>query len=399
MERDIIIIGAGPAGLSFARSIADSGLKVLIVEKSPLEQISKPDPDGREIALTHLSVGLLKELGAWSRIPADEIAPIKEAKVLDGDSPYSLDFDYRRASVDALGYMVSNHYIRKALFDEVATLGNVEIVTDLAVEDVRTDSEGVYVILSNGETVKARLVVAADSRFSATRRKMGIPAKMRDFSRVAIVCRMEHEKPHHDTATECFHYGRTLAVLPLPGNVSSIVITVSAIEANEIMQMDENEFNADIQRRFDSRLGWMKLVGKRYPYPLVAVHANRFVTNRFALIGDAAVGMHPVTAHGFNLGLRGQNTLSKVIKSAVSQGRDFSSPEVLRNYESRHMQFTRPMYLGTNGIVGLFTNDSVPMKAVRSLALRLANNFPPIKHMITRSLTEKDSSRRLPFLP
>ncbi len=399
MERDIIIIGAGPAGLSFARSIADSGLKVLIVEKSPLEQISKPDPDGREIALTHLSVGLLKELGAWSRIPADEIAPIKEAKVLDGDSPYSLDFDYRRASVDALGYMVSNHYIRKALFDEVATLGKVEIVTDLAVEDVRTDSEGVYVILSNGETVKARLVVAADSRFSATRRKMGIPAKMRDFSRVAIVCRMEHEKPHHDTATECFHYGRTLAVLPLPGNVSSIVITVSAIEANEIMQMDENEFNADIQRRFDSRLGWMKLVGKRYPYPLVAVHANRFVTNRFALIGDAAVGMHPVTAHGFNLGLRGQNTLSKVIKSAVSQGRDFSSPEVLRNYESRHMQFTRPMYLGTNGIVGLFTNDSVPMKAVRSLALRLANNFPPIKHMITRSLTEKDSSRRLPFLP
>ena len=139
MERDIIIIGAGPAGLSFARSTADSGLKVLIVEKSPLEQISKPVPDGREIALTHLSVGLLKELGAWSRIPADEIAPIKEAKVLDGDSPYSLDFDYRRASVDALGYMVSNHYIRKALFDEVATLGNVEIVTDLAFGRHRVD--------------------------------------------------------------------------------------------------------------------------------------------------------------------------------------------------------------------------------------------------------------------
>ncbi|GMR21496.1 MAG: 5-demethoxyubiquinol-8 5-hydroxylase UbiM [Gammaproteobacteria bacterium] len=401
MEHDIIIIGAGPAGLSCARSLADTNLNVLIVEKSSLAQIRKPAPDGREIALTHLSVKLLRELGVWLRIPAEEITAIKKASVMDGDSAYSLNFANRGVADDVLGYMVSNHVIRKALYDEVATLDNVKILTHIVVEDVSTDNQSAVVTFANSETRKARLVVAADSRFSETRRKMGIPAKMRDFSRVAIVCRMEHEKSHHDTATECFHYGRTLAVLPLSGNTSSIVITVSTDLANAIVNMDEDEFNADIQQRFGNRLGWMKLIGKRYPYPLVAVHADKFATQRFALIGDAAVGMHPVTAHGFNLGLRGQNTLAREIKSALSQGKDFGSLAVLKKYESKHMRITWPMYLGTNGIVSLFTNDAAPVKAIRSLVLRLANNLPPIKHLITRSLTEKGNNTRgkSPLLP
>ena len=96
----------------------------------------------------------------------------------------------------------------------------------------------------------------------------------------------------------------------------------------------------DVPIGFENRLGKMKLVGKRYPYPLVAVHADKFATTRFALIGDAAVGMHPVTAHGFNLGLRGQATLAKEIKSAMSQGRDIGTLEVLEKYQSKHMQVT-----------------------------------------------------------
>ena len=92
MNYDIIIVGAGPAGLSFARALKDSGLKLLIIEKSPAQAVRNPLPDGREIALTHLSVKLLKELGAWTRIPPESISPIKTAKVLDGNSPYFLDF-------------------------------------------------------------------------------------------------------------------------------------------------------------------------------------------------------------------------------------------------------------------------------------------------------------------
>ncbi len=399
MKVDIIIIGAGPAGLSFARSLSATGLTVLIVEKLSVDELRSPPIDGRDIALTHFSIKLLKELGAWSRIPAQSIAPIRQAKVLDGDSSYSLDFDNRNVAVDALGYLVSNHDIRRALYEEVETLEDVEILAATTVDGVSTRHDHAAVLLSNGETVEASLIVAADSRFSTTRRKMGISAAMRDFGRVAIVCRMQHEISHNATAFECFHYGRTLAVLPLSGNQSSIVITVSADLAEQILGMEEERFNADVAQRFKHRLGNMALTGKRYPYPLVAVLADRFVATRFALIGDAAVGMHPVTAHGFNLGIRGQDTLAREIKSVLSKDGDIGAFNVLDRYQSIHSRVTRPLYFGTNGIVSLFTNDTLPARLFRKMTLRIGNHLPPLKRIITDQLTEIDSSRKavLPF--
>jgi ubiquinone biosynthesis UbiH/UbiF/VisC/COQ6 family hydroxylase len=393
---DIIIIGAGPAGLSFARSFKDSSLNVLVIEKNSLESIVTPEPDGREIALTHLSLKLMSAQNTWQRLPDEAISPINAAKVFNGDSPYSLGFDQHKSSIDALGYLVPNYQIRKAIYDEVATLDNVEILADATVSDVRTNSKTAIVTLANGDAFESTLAVAADSRFSQTRRKMGIPAQMRDFSRTAIVCRMEHEHPHERTAYECFYYGRTMAVLPMNGNVSSIVITVSSNIASTIMAMSDEEFNLDVQSHFKNRFGAMTLLDKRHAYPLVAVHANRFYANRFALIGDAAVGMHPVTAHGFNLGLQGQDTLAKEINHALARGKDIGSDEVLKKYNFKHQQATRPLYHGTNSIVGLFTSESIPAKLIRNTTLRIANNFFPLKRLITNKLTEVNEGVKLP---
>ncbi len=388
MKYDILIVGAGPAGLSFARSFKDTDLNILVIEKSSLDELRNPAPDGREIALTHLSVKLMKDLGAWQRLPAEAISPIREAQVLNGDSAYFLDFDSRDVAGDALGYLVPNYLIRKSAFEEAEPLSNVEILTDTTVESITTDDNGGVVTLSNGEMREATLIVAADSRFSTMRREMGISASMQDFAKTAIVCRMEHDEPHEQVAYECFHYGRTLAILPMSGNVSSIVITVHNELAEQIVAMSEEEFNLDIQQRFGNRLGAMRLLGERYSYPLVAVHASKFFANRFALIGDAAVGMHPVTAHGYNLGLRGQATLAREIIRAVTRGGDIGARRVLAKYERQHMRVTKPMYWGTNGIVGLFTDERPPVKAVRNLVLRVANNLPPIKRMIKNHLTE-----------
>ena len=146
---------------------------------------------------------------------------------------------------------------------------------------------------------------------------------MQDFGRACIVCRMEHDDPHDGVAFECFHYGRTLAILPLNGNQSSIVITAPMTEQHSIVEMSQARFNLDVQMRFESRLGEMRLVTERFAYPLVGVHAQKFFATRFALIGDAAVGMHPVTAHGFNRGLSGQEILAKEVSKAVREGADF----------------------------------------------------------------------------
>jgi ubiquinone biosynthesis UbiH/UbiF/VisC/COQ6 family hydroxylase len=385
LSYDIVIIGGGPAGLSFACSLANTGLRLAIIEKQSLESLADPSFDGRDIALTHQSVRILKDLGAWARFREEDISPIEEAKVVNGTSPYSLDFDTSNEDISALGFLVSNHLIRKALYDQAIESSELEIMTGSTVVSVSCDDDHATVKLANGAALNATLVVAADSRFSETRRMVGIPASMHDFGRVCIVCRMEHENPHDKIAYECFHYDRTLAILPLNGNHSSIVVTAPMSHSDNIMGMSEEQFDHDIQVRFDERYGKMSLTTKRFAYPLVGVHAEKFCSTRFALIGDAAVGMHPVTAHGFNLGLSGQEILAKEI---INSGSDVGNQRMLKRYETRHMFNSRAIYHGTNEIVRIFTDDRAPTKILRGAALKIANNFPPVKRLIRRKLTE-----------
>ena len=387
-KRDIVIIGAGPAGLSLACSLADTNLKITVIEKQSVKHLSLQSYDGREIALTNFSKKMLQNIGVWKRISSDLISPIKEAKVLDGNSSYALHFDSHKVHKEALGYLVSNHLIKKVLYKEAITKSNIKIITNTSVVNVSSRKQYAFIKTSNKKTIRAPLIVAADSRFSQTRENMGISASMNDFERVAIVCKMKHVKQHRNIAYECFNYGETLAVLPLMKNTSSIIMTIPAEKSEILMNMSKEKFNICITNKFKKKFGNMKLLSKRYSYPIVGVFADRFVANRFALIGDAAVGMHPVTAHGFNLGLRGQNTLSLQIKFALKRKLDFGSLKILERYELRHRRASKPLYLGTNAIVKLYTGDTLFSKIVRKAILRIGNNFLPAKKKILDQLTE-----------
>jgi ubiquinone biosynthesis UbiH/UbiF/VisC/COQ6 family hydroxylase len=398
MEFDLAIIGAGPAGLSFALSMRDSGLNIVVIEKQTREQLADPAIDGRDIALTHLSRRIMQQHGSWDRVDPNQIAPLMRAEVIDGDSPYTLDFDTPADDTDALGFLIPNYLIRKAIFEEFETLDNVTLLDGCGVKRVYSDEQSATLELEDDQKISAELIVAADTRFSDSRRQMGISANSYDFGRSAVLCWMDHDLDHHQTAFECFHYGRTLAILPLNGNRSSVVITAPSNQVNEILNMSEYSFNQDIEQRLGGRLGKMMQVGNRFTYPLVGVHANRFYTNRYALIGDAAVGMHPVTAHGFNLGLSGQDLLATEINKAQQQHTPIWNSNVLQRYQQQHMLSTRPLYHGTNGIVSLFTNDSLPATLVRKAVLRLSNNLPPVKWAITQKLMTKNHIKLPSFL-
>ena len=394
---DIIIIGAGPAGLSFACSLANQNLKTLIVERSPISTINNPKADGRETALTHNSLKILKKMGVWDLIDESKVSPLRQAKVFDGDSESLLNFDTKKSKIDALGYLVPNNLIRLALYKKASKLENLTFINDLSVDDINTNISMSSITLSDGQIINSKLIVAADSRFSEIRRKMGIPSMMKDFSKVMIITRVSHEKDHNQIALECFNYGYTLALLPLNGNISSVVLTVPSDEADQMLNMDPEKFCKFASEGFNQSLGKMEQIGERFSYPLVGVYAQKFRSTRFALIGDAAVGMHPVTAHGFNLGLRGQDILSKSISKALKTGRDIGSDEVLRDFENKQIHISRLMYFGTNGVVSLFTNDDAKAKKIRKLVLKFADRFPPIKSLITQHLTESKKSNLIPF--
>ena len=388
MNFDVVIVGAGPVGLSFARALTDTSLNIAIIDRQSSTSLANPPEDGREIALTHLSKEILTSFGIWQEIDQNEISLIKEAKVINGASPYSLHFNHQDTSENTLGHLIPNRLIRAAAYKVAKGSKDIKVMANVGVDSFNIDVNRVEVKLSNKDVIHSSLMIAADGRFSTARRSMGIPSEVKDFGKTVIVCKMEHEKPHKNVAYECFHYGRTLAVLPMVGNYSSIVITISSDRADSIMNMEDQAFNQDIQSRFNSRLGSMMIAGDRYSYPLFASHASHFHANRFALIGDASVGMHPVTAHGFNLGLRGSKTLATVIEEALSNKLDFTSVEILSKYNQKHQRFTRPLYYGTNLLVDLYNSERLTAKVLRRLALRFGNNFWPVKKLIMGQLTE-----------
>ena len=390
MNYDIAIIGAGTSGLSFAKSLEDTGLKTIIIEKQDEAKLDNPPYDGREFAITHLSHKLLRDLDMWDHIDPDAISLIKNAKVLNGDSDYALHFSHTEAGEDNLGFMTSNHLIRKAAYDAVKAGKKTKILTGVEVTDISTEHHQGTLTLSNGDIVTAKLVVAADSRFSKTRDMMNIPTEKLNFNRTCVVCKMDYEGAEQDTAMECFQYGRTLAVLPLTNKRCSVVMTIDTDKADDILNLSPEELSQDIEKRIDSHLGKMVLTTKLFSYPLMGIYARKFYAQRYALLGDTAVGMHPVTAHGFNMGLRGAHTLANEIKLALKQGSDFGSIAVLSAYHQKHRKFTRPLYLGTNALVKLYTNETAPAKFLRHGLLKLGNRLKPAKHIITNLLTETD---------
>lgn len=391
MDTDILIVGAGPAGLAFARQFKNSRLRIIMIEKAPLESLQNPAYDGREIALTHRSREIMQHLGMWQRIPKNEIYRLRDAKVYNGTSDYTLHFpeptQARGGKTDRLGNLISNHNIRRAAYEEVAQMNNVELRCGVGVKHVETNDERALVELDNGDTLTAKLLIAADSRLSQTRRQLGIAADMHDFGRTVIVFRTKHSISNQHTASECFFYGRTLALLPLEEHLTNCVITITNTKAHELLDLSPEQLAKESQKMLNGKLGEMEIAGTVHHYPLMGVHANKFYGKRCALIGDAAVGMHPVTAHGYNLGLESTDILSKQILQANSRGKDIGSSDVLEMYNVKHQMHTRPLYHGTNAMVTFFTTESAPAKLLRNAVLRVSNNLPPLKKLISKQLT------------
>ncbi|QDH70321.1 5-demethoxyubiquinol-8 5-hydroxylase UbiM [Marilutibacter alkalisoli] len=390
MDTDVIIVGAGPAGLCLARALAVLGLRIDILERQPAASIANPAFDGREIALTHGSMRILRGLGVWQHIPGHEVAPLRMARVMDGSSGAGFKVDAGQSGHAQLGSLVANDLIRSAAWKEACGSASIRTHAGVTATGVATDEAGARVQLADGHVLQGRLLVAADSRFSETRRAMGIAVESHDFGRTMLVCRMSHDEPHHGTAWEWFGRGQTRALLPLrEERLSSVVLTVTGSEATRLCALPPTEFARAVETRFEHRLGSMVLASSLHAYPLVATWARRFVAPRFALIGDAAVGMHPVTAHGFNLGLASVERLAHAVGDSLAQHGDPAHPALLARYQHRHRAGSLPLYLGTRAVVGLFTDDRRRMQPLRRAILRAGAAMSPLRRALAAGLIDE----------
>lgn len=419
---DIVIVGAGPAGLSLAQALKPLSLRVALIEQSQRDSLAAPAFDGREIALTQHSVRLMKQLDMWDRLPQQAVSPLCDARVMNGVDPFAMTISHQDAPASAasgapaqLGFLVGNHHIRKAAFDAVQPLDGSALLAATSADDgnmagvwlfagqavqtvhghgtSRAPNGCAQVVLANGQVLTSDLLVAADSRHSSTRRAWGIAADMHDFGRSMLLCAMTHPVPHHHTAWEWFGYGQTLALLPMNPcpdtgmHRSSVVLTLPSSDMQAVQGLAEPAFNAEMTRRFADRLGSLTLASTRHVYPLVAVYPRRLVGPRFACVGDAACGMHPVTAHGFNLGLKSVDSLVAELTRGRQLGRALDDATVLARYERTHWLASRPTYLATQLVTRLYTDEAAPARVLRQAALRIGQQLAPFRRAVAASLT------------
>ncbi len=383
LKSDVVIVGGGMAGLTLAAALGGVGLGVVVVD-TQAEEIKTAAPyDGRTSAIAHGSMRVLKGIGLWQRL-AGEAEPILDIRVSDGDSRLFLHYDHRDIGNDPLGYIVENTAIRRALHAHLAGLPSVRVLAPARVTALDRSRSFARATLEDGRTISAALAVAADGRSSPTRRAAGIAVTQWRYGQTSLVCTVAHETPHRGVAHERFLPAGPLAVLPMRGQRSSIVWSEHDDVAAAAFALDDRAFTAEIERRFGPWLGSMILVGGRWRYPLALAHAERYVADRLALLGDAAHAIHPIAGQGFNLGLRDVAVLAEVVVDAIRLGLDPGDAQALARYERWRSFDSMALVAATDALNRLFSAGFPPLRLARTLGLAMVDRLPPLKRFFMR---------------
>jgi 2-octaprenyl-6-methoxyphenol hydroxylase len=383
-RNDVIIVGGGPAGLTLAACLGTAGFSVLCIEREARRTAGQiAQRDSRTTALSYSSMHILEACGVWSRLQK-EACPILDIRVADRSSPLFLDFGHREVGDHPFGWIVENHIFHDALQKRVRELRSVRLMPG-NMERLETDDAAARVILGDGRAFTASLVIGADGRQSACRTQVGIPSYGWKYGQTAIVCMIAHDKPHRNVAVEHFLPGGPLATLPMTKQRSSIVWTEKPAAAAALMKMSGEDFTAALQERVEDWLGVIRLMSRRFAHPLSLQHAEHYTARRFALIGDAAHGIHPIAGQGFNLGMGDIGALADELTHAACLGLDPGNETALRRYESRRKFANGNMTLMTDVLDRLFSNSIPPIEAARRYGLGMVQHLPPLRRFFMRT--------------
>jgi len=391
------IIGAGPVGATLAATLAAAGLPTAVVDSAPLPPMELPDFDGRAYAIALTSKRLLEAAGVWEHLPMPP-CPIRTIRVADGRpgepaSPLTLHWRAEEVSEEPFGFMVEARSLRVALNARLPRMPDLAVFAPAQAEAERR-AEGALVRLSTGQRITARLVVAAEGRNSPLRRQAGIRAATLDYRQIGMVGAFAHALPHHNVALEQFLPHGPFAQLPLSGpgrfgtaelpHASAFVWADRTEIARRMLALDGAAFGRELRRRLGDHLGAIHPIGRRWSYPLSALHVSRWTDTRLALIGDAAHGVHPIAGQGLNLGFRDVAALAEEVIAAWNAGADPGAPEVLARYQARRRPDTLLMLSGMHALERLFGNDIAPVRWARRLGIAAVDRMPALKRAFAR---------------
>ena len=378
---DIVIAGGGMIGTSLALALEPLGLSVAVVEAIPRKAETQPSFDDRSTALSRSTQRMFEAMGLWPRIVAAS-TPIRTVHVSDQGRFGFSHIEAEEQGVEALGYVVINRVLGGVLQDALDSLESVDVFCPARIVDVELapDRAAVAVEFVDGkqQTLTCDLLVASDGANSAVREMMGITAQKSHYGQCAVIGNLLPEKDINNVAYERFTEQGPLAILPVADGRAGFVWTVSEDDAERVMALDDQAFLAELQEQFGYRLGTFSKVGKRASYPLILSKALRLTATRSVLIGNSAHGLHPVSAQGFNLGMRDV----AAIVDCIAESSD--TAVMLKQYASWRRSDQKKLVRFTDGLVKLFGSESRPLRALRNIGMLGFDLVPGVRSVFAR---------------
>ncbi len=394
---DLIIIGGGLVGASLACALsqAESSLRIAIVEAFPFKSDDteyQPAFDARSVALSYTSKQVFEGIGLWSSINKLGVAAIKKIHISDRGHAGITRLNAEDENIDALGYVVETRVIGKALFDTLKKQKNITLIAPAKLKDFDLTKEKASArieIDGKDKILTAKLLVAADGDDSVVRRLSGVRIRSKEYDQAAVIANIATDQPHNNRAFERFTDSGPLALLPMAAtqdekNRYSLVWTINRSEQEEMMNWDDKTFLLKLKERFGERAGHFLHVSQRHAYPLSLMRAREHVRERLAIIGNAAHTLHPVAGQGFNLGLRDVAALSQVIIDTLHENKDIGELSHLKLYADWRRRDHIQTAMATDGLVRLFSNNFLPLAALRNLGLLVVDLVPPLKKVFAR---------------
>jgi 2-octaprenyl-6-methoxyphenol hydroxylase len=401
---EVVVVGAGPAGLAAALALVRAGCRVRVLDARPLPPPGAlPPAEGRTTALLLPAEALLERLGVWAALepsaeplralrlvslaepPDPAAAPATaaataEAAAIEAD----VTFDASEIGLERLGSNVRVERLRLVLLEALRAAG-AELLGEAAVEALERTRAGWRLRHARG-TAPADLLVAADGRRSAVRRGLRIAAGERPTGRVAIGTSFAHARPHRGVSIELHRPGGAFTLVPLPGDASSLVWVEPEARARRLAALDEAAFRAELERRVRPWLGAVGALGPRQAYPLVGMLAQRLVAPRALLLGEAAHALSPVGAQGLNTSLRDVAVLDELVRAALERGLDPAAPATLLAYERARLPDIRARFALTEGLAAAVASELQPVRLARAAGLRLIGALPALKRRVMHGL-------------
>jgi 2-octaprenyl-6-methoxyphenol hydroxylase len=378
---DIVIAGGGMIGTSLALALEPLGLNVAVVEAIPRKAAAQPSFDDRSTALSRSTQRMFEAMGLWPRIVAAS-TPIRTVHVSDQGRFGFSHIEAEEQGVEALGYVVINRVLGGVLQDALDSLESVDVFCPARIVDVELalDKATAEVELVDGkrQTLTCDLLVASDGANSAVREMMGITAQKSHYGQCAVIGNLLPEKDINNVAYERFTEQGPLAILPVADGRAGFVWTVSEDDADRVMALDDEAFLAELQEQFGYRLGAFSKVGKRASYPLILSKALRLTATRSVLIGNSAHGLHPVSAQGFNLGMRDVAAIVDCIAESTDPA------VMLKQYASWRRSDQKKLVRFTDGLVKLFGSESRPLRALRNIGMLGFDLVPGVRSVFAK---------------